>query len=250
VDRIDLNADVGEHDHADGSDSRLVALVTSVSVACGIHAGSPAVMGEVVETALATGTAVGAHPSYPDRDGFGRRSMSISHRALLDSLVEQIGTLVDVSRERGATVRFVKPHGTLYNDMARDPALVAVVVAAVRAFGDLPVLVPAGSAAVAEVERGGLRAVEEGFADRAYHADGSLVPRDQPGAVLDDPAAVAGQAVSLARHGTVRSIDGVPITLSVQSICVHGDIPGAAGRAEAVRHALAAAGIGVEPFAQ
>ena len=246
---VDLNADVGERDHPDGADDPVLDVVSSASVACCGHAGSPAVMREVASSALARGVVVGAHPSYPDRAAFGRRPMAMDAAALADSLYEQIGALVDAACAAGAAVHYVKPHGALYNEMAVDETLAGVVAGAVRAVGDLVVLVPAGSVAVRAVARGGLRVACEGFADRAYRPDGRLVARDEPGAVHADPRQVAVQALALASGEPVPTGGGRAVRLAVDSICVHGDTPGSATLARAIRRCLENAGMAIAPFA-
>lgn len=247
--RSDLNADVGERDQPDGGDDAILGVVTSASVACGAHAGSRAVMAEVVAVARARGVAVGAHPSYPDRAGFGRRPMAMAADDLADELTAQVGELVDVARAGGTRVRYVKAHGALYNAMAVDGELAQLVARAVRSVADLAVLVPAGTSAVAAVERTGLAVAREGFCDRAYRSDGSLVPRTEPGAVATSATAVAARAVSLACHGGVDTVDGAWLAMEVDSLCVHGDTPDAAALASAVRYAIEAAGVVVAPFA-
>lgn len=246
--RIDLNADVGERDEPDGGDDAILGVVTSASVACGAHAGSRAVMEEVVAAALVLGVAVGAHPSYPDRAGFGRRPVTMAADDLADELAGQVGELVDVAHAVGSRVRYVKAHGALYNAMAVDGELARLVARAVRSVADLAVLVPAGTPAVAAVERTGLAVAREGFCDRTYRSDGTLVPRDEPGAVVTDPASVATQAVSLACRGGVGTVEGGWLAMAVDSLCVHGDTPGAAAVASAVRDAVEAAGVAVAPF--
>lgn len=246
--RSDLNADVGERDQPDGGDDAILGVVTSASVACGAHAGSRAVMAEVVAAARTRGVALGAHPSYPDRAGFGRRPMAMAADDLADELAAQVGELVDVARAGGTRVRYVKAHGALYNAMAVDGELAQLVARAVRSVADLAVLVPAGTPAVAAVECTGLAVAREGFCDRAYRPDGSLVPRREPGAVVTSAAAVAARAVSLACHGGVDAVDGAWLAMAVDSLCVHGDTPGAAALASAVRRAIEAAGVVVAPF--
>lgn len=247
---VDLNADLGEREAPDGGDDALLDVVTSASVACGAHAGTPAVMAEVVVGARDRGVVVGAHPSYPDRAGFGRRPVTMAPERLADELAAQVGTLADVAAAAGVRVRFVKPHGALYNAMAADVALAGLVARAVRSVGDLAVLVPAGSVAVAAVEAAGLAVAREGFCDRAYAPDGTLVARRHPGAVLTDPSAAARQALSLARDGGVVAADGSWIDLAVDSLCVHGDTPGAAAVAATVRRALVGGGVTVSAFAR
>lgn len=247
--RVDLNADVGERDEADGADDALLDMVSSASVACGGHAGNRAVMDEVVRAAVRRGVAVGAHPSYPDRDGFGRRSMALPPESLADELAAQIGSLADAAAGAGTRLRYVKAHGALYNAMAVDEALAGVVAHAVRSVGDLVMLVRAGTPAVGVVERAGLTVAREGFCDRAYLSDGELLSRSRPGAVITDPATAAARAVSLACAGGVDAVDGSWLAMSVDSLCVHGDTPGAAAIATAVRQALDRAGVMVAAFA-
>lgn len=247
--RIDLNADVGERDEANGVDDAILDVVSSASVACGGHAGSRTVMEEVVRAADRRDVAIGAHPSYPDREGFGRRAMQISPSALADTLVAQIGTLADVAAAAGTRLRYVKAHGALYNAMADDQALATVVVDAVRSVGDLVVLVRAGTPAVGVVEGAGLTVAREAFCDRAYRANGDLLSRDRPGAVLADPATAAARAVSLACAGGLDAVDGSWLAMTADSLCVHGDTPGAAAVAAAVRQALDGAGVAVAAFA-
>lgn len=246
---VDLNADVGEREVPDGADDALVALVSSVSIACGGHAGNDAVMTEVLEAARRCQVAVGAHCSYPDRAGFGRISLQMEPDVLTDELATQIGRLVDIARHQDQRVRYVKAHGALYNDMAGREDLAIVVATAVRAVADLVVLLPAGSRALSVVERAGLTVASEGFADRAYLGDGSLAPRSRPGALLSDPAAAAEQALTLAAGGELRSLDGRPLHLVIDSICLHGDTPGALSMAAATRRTLEAAGFTLAPFA-
>jgi UPF0271 protein len=230
---IDLNADLGE---GVGDDAGLLELVTSANVACGFHAGDPLTMRRVAAVAAERGVAIGAHVSYHDREGFGRRPVAVAPDELAAQVLYQLGALEACCRAAGTRVRYVKPHGALYNTAARDPQTAAAVVDGVRAFGGLAVLALPGCELARRAEAAGLGAVAEGFADRAYAPDGSLVPRDTPGAVLEDEGAIAAQAVELA-GGAVRSI------------CVHGDSPGAVAAARRVRAALEHAGIAVEAFA-
>jgi len=245
VHRIDLNADVGEGSAADDA---LLGVVTSASVACGVHAGDPSTMATTLATAAHRAVAVGAHPSYDDREGFGRRPVDVAPAELTAGLVAQIGVLRALAGEAGTAVRYVKPHGALYAAMASDPTTAGAVLDALAAFGDLALLAPAGSAVLDEAAARGMSIVAEAFADRAYAADGSLVPRHRPGALIEDPDEVARRAVLLATQGTVETIDGTALVLRPRSICVHSDTPGAAAMAGAVRAALEAAGVSVEPF--
>ena len=247
--RIDVNADVGEHDTVSDADLPVLDAVSSASVACGAHAGSPAVMRHTVDAAHRRGVAVGAHPAFPDRDGFGRRATALEPAAITAAVTDQIAVLAAAAADIGAPVRYVKPHGALYHQMADDESVAAAVCAAVAAHPGLWLVAPAGSAALAVAARCGVAAVAEAFADRAYRSDGRLVDRGQPGAVLTDPAEVAARAVRLAVDGVVAAVDGTPLTLDAGTICVHGDTPGAAALARAVRRALEAAGVTVAPFA-
>jgi UPF0271 protein len=228
---VDLNADVGE---GFPDDERLLGLVTSANVACGFHAGSTELMRTVCAGAARHGTTVGAHPSYRDREGFGRRALEVAPEALRSDVAEQVETLAAVAAAEGASVGYVKPHGALYTRAIGDRDVATAIVAVACDHG-LAVLAWPGSELHEQARAAGLQAVAEGFADRGY-ANGSLVPRDEPGALLESGAAAA-QAVELARAGGVRSI------------CVHGDSPGAAALAAQVRAALVAAGHSLRPFA-
>jgi UPF0271 protein len=217
--------------------------VTSVNVACGVHAGDPDVIARTVAIAARHGIAVGAHPGYPDRAGFGRRAMALTADEIQRSVVVQIGAIWAAARAAGVPLRHVKTHGALYNRAARDEDTAVAVARAVASVD--PGLWLVGLAGSAQVEAGralGLRVVEEAFADRAYEADGSLRSRTLEGAVLDDPATAAAQALAIVR-GTVTAIDATAVRLHADSICVHGDLPGAAARARAVREALESAGV-------
>ncbi len=246
---IDLNADVGEASDDAGSavERALLGLVTSAHVACGGHAGSTASMRATVQAAMACGVRVGAHPSYPDRDGFGRRPMEISARALTASLTGQIGALVEVAAALGTTVRSVKAHGALYGEVARGSAAFGVLLGVVGELcgPDTPLVLPSGAPALALASERGFVVHQEGFADRAYTADGGLVARQLPGSVFDDPATAAAQALGLAERATATAEDGTELSLPVDTLCVHGDTPNAPALARAVRDALAAAGIAV-----
>ncbi|GAA2364404.1 5-oxoprolinase subunit PxpA [Streptomyces cuspidosporus] len=251
---IDLNADLGEgfgHWRLTDDDA-LLSVVTSANVACGFHAGDPSTMRRVCELAAERGVRVGAQVSYRDLAGFGRRAMDVPPRELADEIAYQIGALRVFARAAGADVAYVKPHGALYNRCVRDPAQAAAVVEGVLLAADgvpLPVLGLPGSRLHEAAGAAGLPVVSEGFADRAYTAAGTLVPRGEPGAVIDDPGAVVKRSLGLARDGSVTSIDGEPVQVAVRSLCVHGDTPGAADLARRVRAELAAAGVRVEPFA-
>ena len=245
---IDLNADVGEASDAAGVEVErtLLGLVTSVHVACGGHAGDDDSMRATVDAALDHDVRVGAHPSYPDRVGFGRQPMEIDRAELGTSLAAQVRALDRICRATGTRVESVKAHGALYGEVAKGGAVYETFRDAVRdSVGDGAALVlPSGCRAMAMVLRDGLTAREEGFCDRAYRHDGGLVDRTTAGAVLTDPAAAAAQALTLAR-GAVVAVDGSVLTLWVDTLCIHGDSPGAVAIATAVRTAMADVGITV-----
>jgi UPF0271 protein len=242
VRRIDLNADVGEATDEAGRDVErdLLELVTTAHIACGGHAGDEASMAATVSYAVDRSVRVGAHPSYPDRPGFGRRPMEIDRTELQASLAEQLRALQEVAREAGTQVQSVKPHGALYEEVAKGGAIYETLRDVMRetcAAGTTLVL-PSACRATAMVLRDGVEAMEEGFCDRAYRPDGGLVDRAEAGAVLSDPEEAAAQARSLAR-GAVAASDGCVLTLWVDTLCIHGDSPGAVAIAAAVRSALA-----------
>ena len=240
--RIDLNADVGEATDEAGRDieRQLLELVTTAHIACGGHAGDHASMAAAVSDALDRSVRVGAHPSYPDRPGFGRRPVEIDRKELRASLAEQLRALQGVARAAGTQVQSVKPHGALYEEVAKGGAIYETLRDVMRetcAPGTSLVL-PSGCRSMAMILRDGIEAMEEGFCDRAYRPDGQLVDRAEPGAVLTDPEEAAAQARSLAR-GAVAASDGCVLTLWVDTLCIHGDTPGAVAIAAAVRAALA-----------
>lgn len=246
--RIDLNADVGESlgPWTMGADEALVPFVTSVNVACGFHAGDPLTIRRTVALAHGAGVALGAHPGYPDLVGFGRRDLAMSPAELEAAVLYQVAALAGIVGAEGGRLAHVKPHGALYNRAAVDPAVAAPIARAVASLDPTLRLVgPPGSALLAAAEAHGLRGVAEGFADRAYEVDGSLRSRRLPGAVHEDSAGAVAQAVEIALHGRVTSADGVEIDLPVETLCIHGDTPGAVAVAAAVREALAAAGVEV-----
>lgn len=247
---MDLNADVGESfgAYTMGDDESLLAVVTSANVACGFHAGDPVVMTRTVEAAIRRGVAVGAHVGYRDLHGFGRREIVHEPDQLRADIVYQLGALDAIARSLGTSVRYVKAHGALYNTAARDGVVARALVDAVASFG-LPVLTLPGSAVTCAGEAAGVRVVAECFADRAYLPDGSLAPRSTAGAVIEDPDVVVARAVSMATDGVVRAVDGSEVKVAADSMCLHGDTPGAAALAAAVRDAFDAAGVAVEPFA-
>jgi len=245
---IDLNADVGEEASGPDGDGAILDIVTSASVACGFHAGDPSVMRRTLGDAVTRGVVVGAHPSYPDRDGFGRRPMEMSPTRLTDDLLYQIGALDGVARSYEARVRYVKPHGALYHRMGEDEACAQAVCEALRAYGQLSLLAPYGSVVIAVAERFGVEVATEAFVDRAYRPDGRLVPRGDAGAVVTDADRVAARAVTLAVDHRVEALDGSSIAVAAASICIHGDTPGAAELARQVQLALAGAGVTLQSF--
>ncbi|MGI8676378.1 MAG: LamB/YcsF family protein [Nocardioidaceae bacterium] len=236
--RVDLNADLGEsYGHWRlGDDETLLGLVTSANVACGFHAGDPTTLLRTCEAAIAAGVVIGAQVGYADLRGFGRRFIDVPPHDLTADVIYQIGALAGLARVVGGTVAYVKPHGALYGAVGHHRAQARAVVSAVRSYDtSLPLLCLPGSVLLDEAAAAGSRSVTEGFADRAYAADGTLVPREQPGSTLDAPADAAAQALALADV--------------VESVCVHGDSPGAVGLATAVRTALDSAGVDVRAFA-
>ncbi|MFV0452996.1 MAG: LamB/YcsF family protein [Propioniciclava sp.] len=250
--RIDLNADLGESFGAwrMGDDAAMLDVVSSASIACGFHAGDPATMRATTRAAAERGVVVGAHPSYRDRAGFGRRFVDVPPVELEAEVLAQLGALDACCRADGTRMRYVKPHGALYHATVRHEGQAAAVVGAVRAFDpDLAVLGLPGSALLHLAAEAGLRVVGEAFADRAYAADGTLVPRGVAGAVLENPEEIAARVLTLAQQGTVNAVDGRRIGIDAASVCVHGDTPGAVAIARAVRAALGAAGVTVSPFA-
>lgn len=243
--QIDLNADVGKSLGAWslGEDEALIPLVSSVNVAAGWHAGDPRVIDRTVALAVRHGVSVGAHPGYPDLAGFGRRAMALSPAEIEASVLYQVGAVAAFARAAGTELRHVKAHGALYNRAAVDAAAAAAIARGVAQFSRSLVLVGlAGSVMISAARDAGLPVAEEAFADRSYEPDGTLTPRSVPAAVLSDPLAAAAQALAIVR-GELRSTAGTPIHLRADTICVHGDLPGAAGRAAAVRAALEAAGV-------
>ena len=245
---VDLNSDVGESFGAYriGADPDLIRYVTSVNVACGYHAGDPAVMRQTVRLARESGAAVGAHPGFPDLVGFGRREMRASPREVEDMVVYQIGALAAIAHAEGVQLAHVKAHGALYNMAARDRALADAIAAAVRAVDPTLVLfgLP-GSELIRAGQSAGLPVAAEGFADRAYQPDGSLTPRTKPGAVIHDADAVVRRAIGMIAKGRVTAIDGSELRFPVDTLCVHGDTPGAADLVRLLREGLESQGISV-----
>ena len=248
---IDLNADVGESfgRWQLGDDAGMVALITSANVACGFHAGDPSVLLSVCRLAAAAGVAVGAQVGYRDLAGFGRRFIDVEPDELTADVIYQIGALDALARTAGTRVSYVKPHGALYHAVTRHEAQAAAVVRAVTAVDpDLPLVGLPGSLVLRQATQAGLRTVNEAFADRGYLPDGALVPRSQAGAVLTDRAAVAQRMVTLVTEGYLTAVDGTRVAVHAESICVHGDTPGAVSMAAAVSTALVTAGVRLAAF--
>lgn len=248
---IDLNADLGEGFGAWrlGDDDAMLDVVTSANVACGFHAGDPAGLGRTCRAAAARGVRIGAQVGYRDLAGFGRRFIDVAHDDLVADVIYQIGALQALAHAAGSTVTYVKPHGALYNTIVHHADQAEAVAEAVHAVDPaLPVLGLSGSAFFAAAENLGLRTVPEAFADRAYAPEGTLVSRREDGAVLHDVAEIADRVASMVGRGEVTAIDGSTIPITVESVCVHGDSPGAVQIAHAVRERLLADGLRLEGF--
>lgn len=248
---IDLNSDLGEGYGAwkMGDDEAMLAIVSSANVACGFHAGDPAGILKTVKAAAEKGVSIGAHVSYPDRVGFGRRDMDVTSGELTADVIYQIGALKGIAAAAGTTVGYVKPHGALYNRIAHDPKQGQAVIDGIKAVDASLVLMGlAGSPILDLARKAGLQVVAEAFADRAYQPDGQLVSRREPGAVLHDAELIARRMLRLAYQGTLEAIDGSTIRIDAQSICVHGDSPGAVAIAREIRRAFEADGVRVRSF--
>ena len=249
--QIDLNADLGEGfgRWTLGDDESLLQLITSANVACGFHAGDPAIMRRVCERAAELDVTIGAQVSYRDLAGFGRRRIDVPPAELTAEVLYQLGALQVFAEAAQSTVRYLKPHGALYNTAVTDEPVALAIVDAVRiADRDLSIVTLPGSALGAAAAAAGIRVVAEGFADRSYVADGSLAPRAEPGGVLHDPQAIATRAVEMVVTGSVIATDGTTIATPIESLCVHGDTPGAVDIARAVRTALHGAGVTLASF--
>jgi len=243
---IDLNADLGEEV---GDDEAMLAIVTSANVACGFHAGSPTVLARTCAQAHRRGVAIGAQVSYPDREGFGRRYMAMDPEDLRADIVYQIGALAALASAAGTRVRYVKPHGALYNTIVADEEQAAAVVEAVRSVDPgLPVMGLPGSLVLAMARDAGLPVITEAFADRGYRPDGTLVPRSEPGALLTDSDEIARRVVELVTTGRLTAVDGSTIVIEAESVCLHGDTPGAVEHARTTRAALLSAGVSLAPI--
>jgi len=248
--RIDLNCDMGESFGAwtMGTDTEVLASVSSANIACGYHAGDPAVMRRTVRAARDAGVAVGAHPGLPDLLGFGRREMRVQPADVEDMVLYQVGALAALAAAEGVRLRHVKAHGALYNMAARDVSLASAIARSVAAFDrDLLLFGLAGSVLLEAGRDAGLRVASEGFADRAYEPDGSLTPRSRPGAVIDDPGRVVERAVRMVTQGRVTATDGSEVALQVDTLCTHGDTPGAQALVRRLRAGLESQGVAVRP---
>jgi 5-oxoprolinase (ATP-hydrolysing) subunit A len=248
---IDLNSDLGEGFGVWtlGDDAALLEVVTSANVACGFHAGDPSIMRRVCLAAAQRGVRIGAQVSYPDRAGFGRRFIDMEHDDLADAVLYQIGALEAFARAAGTSVAYVKPHGALYNAVVDNAMQAAAVVSGVRAASrELVVLALPGSVLLETAAASDLATRTEAFADRAYRGDGSLVPRRDEGSVIHDRTVIVERALRMVRDGTVESIDGSSVAVGRDSLCVHGDTPGAVDIARSIRSAFEAEGITVRAF--
>ncbi|WP_122846987.1 LamB/YcsF family protein [Pseudomonas viridiflava] len=248
---IDLNSDLGESFGAwsMGDDAAILEVVSSANVACGFHAGDPAGILRTLEAAAARDVAVGAHVAYPDLVGFGRRNMDVPAEQLTADVIYQIGALQGLARSAGTTVTYVKPHGALYNTIAGDPVQAAAVIQAIlRIDPQLKLVCLANSKLLGWARDAGLTCVSEAFADRAYTAQGTLVSRSRPGAVLHDVELITERMLRLVRDGVIEAEDGSLIELEADSICVHGDSPGAVNIAHALKQRLLEAGVNIRAF--
>ena len=249
---IDLNSDLGESfgQWHMGDDAAMLDIVTSANVACGFHAGDPAGILRTLRAAAAKGVTIGAHVAYPDLVGFGRRNMDIASFDLTADVIYQIGALQALATAAGTSVRYVKPHGALYNTIAHDKRQAQAVIEAIRAVDARLVLVAlAGSPLIELARHEGLTCIAEAFADRAYTPTGALVSRREPGAVLHDAEQVAQRMLRLVQTGEIEAIDGSVTRIEADSICVHGDSPGAIQMAREVRQLLEQSGVSLQPFA-
>lgn len=248
---IDLNSDVGESfgNWTFGDDREIISSVSSVNVACGFHAGDPVAIRSTCAEAARAGVTVGAHPAYRDLAGFGRRFMDVSATELTNDVIYQLGAVQALARAAGTTVKYVKPHGALYNTIVHHEVQARAVVDAIGAVDErLPILVLPGTAIERAAAAAGIRTVVEAFADRAYNPDGTLASRSQAGAVLHDVDEVVEHVLRMVVDGKVVALDGSVLEIAAQSVCVHGDTPGAVAMAAAVRAALGDAGVRIESF--
>lgn len=249
---IDLNADLGEgagRSHL-AEDEALLELVSSANIACGYHAGDATSMCETVRAAKKHGVAIGAHPSYPDIPGFGRRELGLDPREIRRHVASQVSTLGDVCAAEGARLAYVKPHGALYNRAAHDPRAAAAIAEAIRDVNPaLPLLGLAGSEMMRAAARAGIGFASEAFVDRGYRADGTLVPREEPGAIISDVGEAVERAIKLVSQRSLSAVDGTELHVHAQSLCVHGDNPDARAMLQELRTRLESAGLRIAAFA-
>jgi UPF0271 protein len=248
---VDINCDMGESFgiYRLGFDEEMMSHITSANIACGFHAGDPIVMERTVELAKNHGVGVGAHPGFPDLVGFGRRSMELTPQEVRNDLIYQVGALSAFARIQGLSLQHVKPHGQLYNVAAKDEPLTRAICEAILSLEKNLILVALSGSKMAEIaSKRGLKVAREAFADRAYHRDGSLVSRKREGSVIHDPQKVAERVIRMVQEGKIQSIEGDLIDLEVDSICVHGDTPGAAQLAQTIRRHLEESGITALPM--
>ncbi len=246
--QVDLNCDLGESfgAYTIGLDDQVIPHVTSANIACGAHAGDPSVMRKTVRCAHAAGVAIGAHPGYPDLEGFGRRALAMNPHDVYASILYQVGALAAFAKAEGAKLHHVKPHGALYNAAAKDAALAQAIAQAVKDFDDQLILVGlAGSESITAAQNVGLRTASEFFADRAYQENGTLVPRTLAGAVITDKQKASERTLRAVKEGVVESETGTVIPIAADTICIHGDNPAAVAFAAEIHAALEAAGVTV-----
>lgn len=247
---IDLNCDMGESfgPWVMGQDTEVLPLISSANIACGFHAGDPGTMRKTVAAAIGNGVALGAHPGLPDLVGFGRRSMDITPQQAYDMVVVQVGAMAATAASQGARLNHVKAHGALYNMAVRDPVLARALATAVRDVDSSLVFYALASSDMARIAaEAGLAVAHEVFADRSYQPDGSLTPRSRPDAMIEDPEESIRQVLRMVTEGRVRAVDGTDVEVRADTLCIHGDQPGAVVFAKSIREALAKAGIEVRP---
>jgi UPF0271 protein len=246
--KIDLNSDMGESFGAwrMGRDAELMDYVSSINIACGFHAGDPTIIAETIKTAIKKGVSVGAHPSYPDLQGFGRREMALSPEEVFDIVLYQIAAVKGICEAYGIKLHHVKPHGALYNRAAKDPALAKAIVKAVKTLDkNLVFYGLAGSHLISEAEKIGLKTASEVFADRTYQPDGTLTPRTEPGALIENAERAVAQVLEMVKDQTVTAVGGEKISIKADTVCIHGDTPQAPEFARTIRERLIKNGIEV-----
>jgi UPF0271 protein len=251
--KIDLNCDMGESFgvYRYGADEEIIQEITSANIACGWHAGDPQVMDHTIQLCNLHRVAAGAHPGFPDLMGFGRRNMMVSAREVRNYIIYQIGALQGFAQSQGISLAHVKPHGNLYNMAAKDSSMAAAIAEGVKAIDPNLILVGlAGSLLCQEGQKAGLRVAQEVFADRAYRADGSLVPRGEPGAMIHSTEEAVQRMIQLIETGYMTAIDGTRLKMDAHTICMHGDTPGAANYAKAIRQMLESKGVQIVAMAE